>query len=253
MLQVGRATAWGGCAGWLLLGWLLGGNGRAPEQGAVGVTCERAPPPPCLPLSSPLLPWPMALSFALQSLESAIIDHRVRLIILDSVASLARADFAPGSLVERQRMLGRQVRLGVARGRHPTRFCAGRSAGVLHGSLQAPAPPSPPPAPPPPRQASRLKYLAEAFRIPVLVTNQASGGCVAAPPACVRPPACAAAGAATPRLSPHPGSTRSLLPRRSRQPWAARPAGPRAVVGAVAATCRLRWARCGRTASTHGW
>ncbi|KAL4420437.1 hypothetical protein ABPG75_010093 [Micractinium tetrahymenae] len=64
----------------------------------------------------------------LQSLEPAIIDHRVRLLVLDSAASLARADFAPGSLPDRQRMLG--------------------------------------------QQASRLKYLAEAFRIPVLVTNQ---------------------------------------------------------------------------------
>jgi hypothetical protein len=46
----------------------------------------------------------------MQTLESTIIDHRVRLVVLDSVASLARADFAPGSLPERQRMLGQQVR-----------------------------------------------------------------------------------------------------------------------------------------------
>lgn len=69
-----------------------------------------------------------ALLSTLQSLEATMIDHRVRLLVLDSAASLARADFAPGSLPDRQRMLG--------------------------------------------QQASRLKYLAEAFRIPVLVTNQ---------------------------------------------------------------------------------
>ncbi|KAL4424690.1 hypothetical protein ABPG77_004497 [Micractinium sp. CCAP 211/92] len=69
-----------------------------------------------------------ALLSTLQSLEPTIIDHRVRLLVLDSAASLARADFAPGSLPDRQRMLG--------------------------------------------QQAGRLKYLAEAFRIPVLVTNQ---------------------------------------------------------------------------------
>ncbi|KAI7845396.1 hypothetical protein COHA_001101 [Chlorella ohadii] len=68
------------------------------------------------------------LSVLGQSLEQAVIDHKVRLIILDSAACLARADFAPGSLPDRQRMLG--------------------------------------------QQASRLKYLAEAFQIPVLVTNQ---------------------------------------------------------------------------------
>ena len=50
-----------------------------------------------------------------QSLEQAVIDHKVRLIILDSAASLARADFAPGSLPDRQRMLGQQVSLSRRR------------------------------------------------------------------------------------------------------------------------------------------
>ncbi|KAI3430763.1 hypothetical protein D9Q98_009175 [Chlorella vulgaris] len=68
------------------------------------------------------------LLHTLQTLEATIIERRVRLVLLDSVASLARADFAAGSLPERQRMLG--------------------------------------------QQASRLKYLAETFHIPVLVTNQ---------------------------------------------------------------------------------
>jgi hypothetical protein len=50
----------------------------------------------------------------LQSLEATIIERRVRLLILDSAACLARADFAPGSLAERQRMLGQQVWAGPA-------------------------------------------------------------------------------------------------------------------------------------------
>lgn len=41
-----------------------------------------------------------------------MIDHKVRLIVLDSAACLARADFAPGSLPDRQRMLGQQVGQG---------------------------------------------------------------------------------------------------------------------------------------------
>ena len=134
----------------------------------------------------------------LQTLESTIIDHRVRLVVLDSVASLARADFAPGSLPERQRMLGQQVRrvlggwaewagwggrLLRAQGglacliggggvvcalpsAAACRMCLGccwltaahlcRMLCLLLLSVQA----------------SRLKYLAEAFSIPILVTNQ---------------------------------------------------------------------------------
>jgi RecA/RadA recombinase len=48
-------------------------------------------------------------AFTKQTLEPTIIERRVRLVVLDSVAALARADFAPGSLPERQRMLGQQV------------------------------------------------------------------------------------------------------------------------------------------------
>ena len=119
-------------------------------------------------------------------------------MVLDSVASLARADFAPGSLPERQRMLGQQVRrvlggwaewagwggrLLRAQGglacliggggvvcalpsAAACRMCLGccwltaahlcRMLCLLLLSVQA----------------SRLKYLAEAFSIPILVTNQ---------------------------------------------------------------------------------
>ena len=157
------------------------------------------------------------LWLALQGLEAAIIDHRVRLVILDSAASLARADFAPGSLTERQRMLGQQARdaaPGVLMGQgqpawlwrgppalaqplhcclDPCPLCLPRACGTRapcpslpwrsSRSLHSPSPRSPScpdktPAPlpcwPPCLQAARLKYLAEAFRIPVLVTNQAS-------------------------------------------------------------------------------
>lgn len=64
----------------------------------------------------------------LQGLQAAIIDHSIKLIIIDSIAALARTEFEAQAVAERQRMLG--------------------------------------------RQASRLKFLAESFRIPVLVTNQ---------------------------------------------------------------------------------
>ncbi len=64
----------------------------------------------------------------LETLESSIIDHGIKLIIIDSIASLARSDFGAKDVMERQKLLG--------------------------------------------QQASRLKYLAESFRIPVLVTNQ---------------------------------------------------------------------------------
>ena len=65
-----------------------------------------APPRPPLPCPAP------------QGLEATLIAHRVRLVVLDSVAALARsggADFARGGgggggLPERQRMLGQQVR-----------------------------------------------------------------------------------------------------------------------------------------------
>jgi RAD51-like protein 1 len=64
----------------------------------------------------------------LETLESSIIDHGIKLIIIDSIASLVRADFGAKDVMERQKLLG--------------------------------------------QQASRLKYLAESFRVPVLVTNQ---------------------------------------------------------------------------------
>ncbi|KAG1657551.1 hypothetical protein FOA52_005437 [Chlamydomonas sp. UWO 241] len=68
----------------------------------------------------------------IESLEAGVIEFRVALIIIDSIAALARAEFGgggpSGGIIERQEMLG---------------------------SI-----------------AVRLKHLAEAFRIPVVVTNQ---------------------------------------------------------------------------------
>ena len=66
--------------------------------------------------------------YMLQALDSFIIDHGVRLVIIDSIAALARADLGAASVAERQAALN--------------------------------------------AQAGRLKYLAETFRMPVLVTNQ---------------------------------------------------------------------------------
>lgn len=64
----------------------------------------------------------------LQGLQSAIIDHGIKLVIIDSIAALARTEYGSKNIIERQQLLG--------------------------------------------KQASSLKYLAEAFQIPVLVTNQ---------------------------------------------------------------------------------
>ena len=65
----------------------------------------------------------------LEGLESTIIELNVKLVIIDSIAALARAEYGgSGRTAERQELLG--------------------------------------------EQASRLKALAEAFRIPVIVTNQ---------------------------------------------------------------------------------
>lgn len=71
------------------------------------------------------------------SLESLIIERAAKLVIVDSMAALMRADFSKDRLVERQAVLG--------------------------------------------EQAARLKRLAEAFRIPIVVTNQVQGGATAQP------------------------------------------------------------------------
>ncbi len=68
------------------------------------------------------------LTELLENLQSAIIDFRVELIVLDSITTAARGAGAGVSAGERQRALG--------------------------------------------RQASRLKFLAESFSMPVLVVNQ---------------------------------------------------------------------------------
>lgn len=72
------------------------------------------------------------LSFA-QAMESSVIDHGVCLIVVDSIAALARTEFDGGQGVDRAQQLG--------------------------------------------QLASALKYLAETFRIPVVVTNQVGRDC----------------------------------------------------------------------------
>lgn len=107
----------------------MGARGRAsPRTCLVWLPLMRRSPPPC-PSRCPTL--------AGQSLEPTIIDHRVRLLVLDSAASLARADFAPGSLPDRQRMLGQQVgsRRGVRLCMLSTRCRVG--AAGFNGGMQA--------------------------------------------------------------------------------------------------------------------
>ena len=64
----------------------------------------------------------------LDALEATIIERGAKLVIIDSIAALLRAEFGRDQVGERQALLG--------------------------------------------QQASRLKLLAEAFRIPIVVTNQ---------------------------------------------------------------------------------
>jgi|TARA_B110000208_G_scaffold181975_1_gene233253 RAD51-like protein 1 len=76
----------------------------------------------------------------IKTLQSFIIQQHVRLIVVDSVAAVARQDFAVGSLIQRQQWLN--------------------------------------------HLASELKYLAETFHVPIVVTNQVttkSGGLQNAP------------------------------------------------------------------------
>jgi len=42
----------------------------------------------------------------LQGLEAAVIERDVRLVVVDSIAALARADFGASQLPERQQALG---------------------------------------------------------------------------------------------------------------------------------------------------
>eukprot|EP00884_Botryococcus_braunii_P018602 jgi/Botrbrau1/5425/Bobra.182_1s0027.1 len=67
----------------------------------------------------------------LQGLETLVISKSVVLVVVDSIAALARTDFGREQLSERQQLLG--------------------------------------------QQAAALKYVAESFRIPIVVTNQVMG------------------------------------------------------------------------------
>ena len=94
---------------------------------------------------------------ALSDLENTLIEHRIGLIIIDSIAALARLESASYS--------GRSVR----------RFCS------VPGDTTAPTQPNPTRAPTLARthhlfqQAAQLKRLADLFNLVVLVTNQVTG------------------------------------------------------------------------------
>lgn len=47
----------------------------------------------------------------MQGLQSAIIELKITLIIIDSIAALARADFGAQHIIERQKLLGQQASL----------------------------------------------------------------------------------------------------------------------------------------------
>ena len=43
---------------------------------------------------------------SVQALEASIIDHNVKLVLVDSIAALARSEFNQNKIVDRQQMLG---------------------------------------------------------------------------------------------------------------------------------------------------
>lgn len=44
----------------------------------------------------------------MQALEGSIIDHGVKLVVVDSIAALARSEFTRDRTVDRQQVLGKQ-------------------------------------------------------------------------------------------------------------------------------------------------
>lgn len=49
----------------------------------------------------------------LQALEASIIDHNIKLVVVDSIAALARSQFSRDKVMERQQMLGENFYNGV--------------------------------------------------------------------------------------------------------------------------------------------
>lgn len=49
----------------------------------------------------------------LQALEASIIDHNIKLVLVDSIAALARSQFSRDKVMERQQMLGENFYNGV--------------------------------------------------------------------------------------------------------------------------------------------
>ncbi|DBB01626.1 TPA: DNA repair protein RAD51 [Trebouxia sp. C0004] len=50
-----------------------------------------------------------ALVGHIKALESSIIDHNVKLVLVDSIAALARSEFSRDKIVDRQQILGQQA------------------------------------------------------------------------------------------------------------------------------------------------
>ena len=123
LAEVGRAA--GGGAG---ADAGAGTRGAGGGGGAGGAGEREGPLSRVLVLRAESLP---VLRACLDSLESEVIDHGVRLVLVDSVAAPVKRAFGPGEGRERQEALG------------------------LVGS--------------------RLKWLADVFRLPVAVTNHTAG------------------------------------------------------------------------------
>lgn len=49
-----------------------------------------------------------AFGYGVQALEGSIIDHGVKLVLVDSIAALARSEFTRDRTVDRQQVLGKQ-------------------------------------------------------------------------------------------------------------------------------------------------
>ena len=48
----------------------------------------------------------------LQALEASIIDHNIKLVLVDSIAALARSEFSQEKVMDRQQMLGKIICTG---------------------------------------------------------------------------------------------------------------------------------------------
>ncbi len=82
--------------------------------------------------------------FRIESLQEVIVENNIKLVILDSVASVLRRDYDFSNIFQRQSM----ILAGVC-----------KTLLIFFSDLLS-------------KEASTLKYIAETFDIPIVVTNQ---------------------------------------------------------------------------------